>query len=120
MPTKKQPNSPRENLIDEISSQFPEINLVKGEDVEKDLTGLIVLTDHENITEDNDKIINSNNSLHPKLEILIEKFDAKVSTIKKSDDSIDFVIIPDYMSKKQSKKESGFLILKEILKKFKS
>jgi hypothetical protein len=119
---KKQPKTPRDDLMAEILGQFPEITLLKGEDVEKRLKELILLTSKENITDTEERLIDSKNSLHPNLEIIMEKFDAKVSPLRTSeDDSVDFIISPDYKSgKTQRKKETGFFIFKELLKKFKS
>lgn len=115
--------TPRDDLMIEISSQFPEVTLTKGEEIEKELKESIFIPKSENITDDNDCLIESPGSVHPNLEVIIDKFDARVK--KKSSTKTDiedgFVIEPDYKYKKKTKKnEQGFFILKDLLKKFKS
>lgn len=101
--------SPKNELLLELLSQFPEVNFKPGEELDKTLIDSIILENSENITEKDAELISSELTQHPDLEVILEKFDAKIT--KKDPDL--FIITPDLVN--QEKKQTGFFLLKDKL-----
>lgn len=104
-------HSPRDDLLNELSDQFPGAKFDEGELKNRELKETVFLEKAENITENEEKIISSEMAQHPDFEILMEKYDAKVVEFKSSG---DYIIVPDY--KVIKKEKSGFFILRDKLK----